>query len=252
MRFGGRPRKISHFIYMQTDVTQSAGFYKLWAWFETNKKQVSWGATGLLVVGLITWFWVWRQSENEVSASEALSNVSTPQLGGAGARPNAADAYLKVAASYPNSSAAARAQLLAAGSLFVEGKYADAQAQFEKFMREHRDSPFIAEALLGNAASLDAQGKTNEAMAAYTNIKDRHPNEYVAAQAKFVLAGMYEAQNKPEQARSLFEEIAHTDPYGSLGSEAGMRSEELKIKHPNLVAPTTTPTNAAPLKFGTP
>ena len=237
---------------MQTDVTQSASFYKLWTWFETNKKQVSWGATGLLVVGLITWFWMWRQGENEVNASEALSIVSTPQLGGAGARPEAADAYLKVAASYPNSSAGARAQLLAAGSFFVEGKYAEAQAQFEKFMREHRDSPFIAEALLGAAASLDAQGKTNDAMTAYKNIVDHHPNEYVAAQAKFVLAGMYEAQNKPELAGQLFEEIARIDPYGSLGSEAGMRSEELKRKYPSLVPPTTVLTNAAPLKFGTP
>jgi len=237
---------------MQTDVTQSASFYKLWAWFETNKKQVSWAAMGLLVVALVTWFWLWRQSEAEVNASEALSNVSSPQLGGAGARPDAAAAYLKVAASYPNSNAGLRAQLLAAGSLFVEEKYAEAQAQFEKFMREHRDSSFMAEALLGSAASLDAQGKTNEAMTAYKNIVEHHPNEYVAAQAKFALAGMYEAQNKPELARPLFEEITRTDPYGSLGSEAGMRSEELKIKYPNLFPPALAPTNAAPLKFGTP
>ncbi len=237
---------------MQTDVTQSASFYKLWAWFETNKKQVSYGAAGLLVVGLIAWFWLWRQSEQEVNASEALSNVSSPQLGGAGARPDVADAYLKVAASYPNSSAGARAQLLAAGSLFVEGKYPEAQAQFEKFMRDHRDSPFLGEALLGAASSLDAQGKTNEAKTAYENIKDHHPNEYVAAQAKFALAGMYEAQNKPELALPLFEDIARTDPYGSLGSEAGMRSEELKVKYPNLVPPAIAPTNSMPLKLGTP
>jgi len=237
---------------MQTDVTQSASFYKLWAWFETNKKQVSWGATALVVLGLITWFWLWRQSEQEVNASEALSNIATPQLGSAGARPDVADAYLKVAASYPNSNAGARAQLLAAGSLFVEGKYPEAQAQFERFMRDHRESPFMAEALLGSAASLDAQGKTNEAMTAYKNIVEHHPNDYVAAQAKFALAGMYEAQNKPELALPMFEEIARIDPYGSLGSEAGMRSEELKIKHPNLVPPTPARTNATPLKFGTP
>ena len=237
---------------MQTDVTQTDSLYRFWAWFETNKKQVSWAITALVVVGLIAWFFMWRQSEKEVNASEALSHVSTPQLGSAGARPDTADAYLKVAASFPNSSAAARAQLLAAGSLFVEGKFPEAQSQFEKFMRDHRDSPFMSEAQMGVASALDAQGKTNEAVTAYKNIVDHHPNEYVGAQAKFALAALYEAQNKPELARPYFEEIARADPYGSLGSESGMRLEELKIKFPNLVTPAAIPTNAAPLKLEVP
>jgi hypothetical protein len=64
---------------------------------------------------------------------------------------------------------------------------------------------------------------------------------------------LYEAQNKPELARSLFEEVARNNPYGSLGSEAGIRLEELKIKYPNLVAPVTpTPTNAMPFKVAAP
>jgi len=47
-------------------------------------------------------------------------------------------------------------------------------------------------------------------------------------------------------AQGLFEDLARTDPYGSLGSEAGMRLEELRKKHPELVvvptnAPTVTP-----------
>ncbi len=43
---------------------------------------------------------------------------------------------------------------------------------------------------------------------------------------------------KPELARNLFEEVERSNPYGSLGSEAGMRLEELKIKYPNLFTPT--------------
>jgi len=242
---------------MQTDVTTTDSLYRLLAWFETNKKQVTWGVSALVVIGLLAWFIVWRQSEKEVSASEALSHISTPSLGNGGARTDTAEAYLKFAANYPSSSAATRAQLLAAGSLFVDGKYPEAQAQFEKFMREHHDSPFMSGALLGAASCLDAQGKTNEAMTAYKNIVDHHPSEYVGAQAKFALASLYEAQGKPELARPYFEELAKIDPNGSIGSEAGMRLEEIKAKFPTVVPQTTPPavtpaTNMAPVKLEQP
>jgi len=54
---------------------------------------------------------------------------------------------------------------------------------------------------------------------------------------RFALGRLYEAQNEPEQARNMFEEVERTNPYGSLGSEAGMRLEELKLKYPSLAAP---------------
>src|SRR5262245_55118652 len=91
---------------------------KPWRWFEPNRKQALWGAAIVVGVGLISWFVVWQKAQKELSASEALSNVGLPQPGTT-AKPDTADAYLKVAAAYPKSAAAARAMLLAAGSLFV-------------------------------------------------------------------------------------------------------------------------------------
>ena len=226
---------------MPTEVAQLPLSHRLWAWFETNKKQAIWGTVSVIGLGLIIWFVIWQQGEKEINASEALASVSTPQTGSAGARPGAADAFLKIAATYPKSSAGARALLLAAGSLFVEGKYPEAKAQFERFTREHRESPFMGQALLGVAASLDAQGKTNEAVTAYKDLVDHHPGESVIPQAKFALARLYEAQNKLELARSLYEELNRNEPYGSLGSEAGMRLEELLAKNPNLVPKPATP-----------
>ena len=201
---------------MESDAVQLPISHKAWAWFEANKKQTVWGAGALLIVGVIIAFFIYRQNEAEVVASEALSNVSVPQLTGTGGRADAAAAaYSKVAATYPNSSAAARALLLAAGSLFVEGKYGDAKTQFERFKREHGASPFLGEALLGIAACLDADGKSRDAIVAYKNLIDRHPGNNVLPQARFALARLYEAQNEPEQARNLFEEVARTSPYGS-------------------------------------
>ena len=182
--------------------------------------------------GVIVAFFLYRQNEADIAAGEALSNVSLPQVTAAGSRADPAEAYLKVAAAYPNSRAGARALLLAAGSLFVDGKYPEAKTQFERFKRDYSDSPFMGEALLGIAACLDAQGKTREAMAAYKDLIDRHSGDSNVPQAKFALGRLYEAQNEPEQARNLFEEVERSDPYGSLGDEAGMRLEELKTKYP--------------------
>ena len=222
---------------MDPDLTQTAGFYKLWAWFETNKKQVTWGGLIVVALGLTGWYIVYQQGEKEVRASEALVNASVSQAIAGRSGAENPDEFLKVAADYPKSSAAARAVLRGAGSLFIEGKYPQAQAQFQRFARDYRDSAFMGQAMLGIAACMDAEGKTEDAIAAYKSLIDHHPGENVIPQAKFALARLYEAQNKPELARALFEDVARGDQYGSLGSEAGMRLEELRIKNPNLFAP---------------
>jgi len=235
---------------MASDVAQLPLSHKLWAWIETNRKQALLGICGLVVLGLLIAFLVWQKGENEVAASEELSNIAVPILMGAGPHTDVSGPYLKLAATHPKSSAGARALLLAAANLFVEGKYDQAKTQFEKFTREHHDSPFVADALLGIAACLDAQGTTNEAITAYNDLKERHSTATVIPQAKFALANLYEAQGKPEQARTLFEDVfAKAGPYGSLGSEAGMRAQELQIKYPRLAPATPTPNNTAPFQL---
>jgi tetratricopeptide (TPR) repeat protein len=228
---------------MESEVVELPLWQRAWAWFEGNKRQALWGGGVLVAVGLVAALVLYRRNEADIAASEALSNIALERTPGA-SRGIGADAYLKLAAAYANSRAGARALLLAAGSLFVEGKYAEAKTQFERFTREYSDSPFRSEALLGIAACLDAQGKTDGAVAAYRDLIEHHPAEQVLPQARFALARLYEAQNKPELARNLYEDVERSNPYGSLGSEAGMRLEELKIKYPNLWAPSTpAPTN---------
>jgi TolA-binding protein len=235
---------------MQSEVAQMSLSDKLWAWFESNKKQAFYGIVALLFLGVVIGFVIWHKGEKEIAAGEALSSVSlrqTPGTGVRGAEP--AEAYLKVAAEYPHSSAAARAVLLAAGSQFDQAKYDQAKAEFERFMREYQGSSFMGEALLGIAACYDAQSKTNEAITAYRNLVEHHPGESSVPQAKFALGRLYESQNKPEQARTMFEDVVRGDPYGSIGSEAGIRLEELKQKYPSLVPPPATlpaPTFTAP------
>ena len=232
---------------MESKVAELPLTDRLWAWFEANKKPAL-GFAGLaVVVGLITWFVMWQREEKSNTANDSLSSVLVAQLTGAGARPDtveSAEAYLKVAAAYPNSSAGARALLLAAGNFFAAGKYPEAQAQFERLTREYPDSPFRPQALLGIAASLDAQGKTDQAISAYKELTTRHPSESVVPQGKFALACLYETQQKLELARDLFAEVEREDRMGSLGVEAGMRLEDLLAKNPKLLPSTQGPGRA--------
>ncbi|MCU0786077.1 MAG: tetratricopeptide repeat protein [Verrucomicrobia bacterium] len=230
---------------MEQNVAGLTVFEQAWAWFEANKKQVSWGAGILVIVGVIVSYYVWSQGEKEISAGEALSDAVAAAVS-SGSYAESADAYLKVAAAHPGTSAGARALLAAGGALFTQGKYAEAQAQFQKFSRDYPDSPFRGQAMLGVAAALDAQAKPEEAARAYKELIDRHPGETLVPQAKFALARIYESQNKLGQALGLYEDISRAQSYGSVVNEAGIRAEALRSKLP---AQASAPTAAATLPF---
>jgi outer membrane protein assembly factor BamD (BamD/ComL family) len=237
---------------MEPNVVQLPLADRLWDWFETYKRQIAWGFGILLVAGLVIWFIVWQQETKQIDAGTALSQVAANQLDGVTAGAQTADAYLKVARDYPNSICGARALLLGAAGLFTEGKYSDAQVQFERFIREYQGSPFMGEALFGVAACLDAQNKSEQAITAYKDLIMRHPKESFVPQAKFALARLDEAQNKPELARDLYQDIERAAPFSPLGNEAGVRLEELVAKYPKLAPAPPSPsasalTNLAPL-----
>lgn len=212
----------------------------MWAWVETNKKQAAWGAAITVTLGLVIWFFIWRHAEQEVKAGEALSEVFVKDLMAGGAtRPETTEGFLKVARLYPGYEAGVEAMLLGAGDLFTAGRYDEAKAQFERFVREHHRSPLETSALLGIASCLDAQHKSTEARTAYKSLIDQHPNDPAALQARFSLARLYAAQNMMEMARNYFEDVARTR--GTLlSSEAGLRLEELYQQHPEL-APAAAP-----------
>lgn len=227
---------------MASEVTESEALLKAWVWFEEHRKQVSVGLAIVLVAACIAWFVVYQQDQQRIAAGESLSNVALPQVLNPNARP-APDGYLRVAARYPDSRAAAEAVLLAGAGLFDQGKYSEARAEFERFRRDHRDSALIGEALLGIAACFDAEGRTAEAINAYRDIVEHHPRDAAAPQASFALGRLYEAVGQYGPAQHSFEDVLQADPYGqsSLGSEAGMRLEELKRNHPELFAVPSTP-----------
>jgi TolA-binding protein len=227
---------------MQSEVHQLSQMDQLLVWFDKNKKQATWGALAVALIGLAVGLYVWRENEVQNAANEALSKVlasATPTQG------VGTDALLKVASDHAGTEAAKRAVLMAAGDYFDQGKYKEAQAQFDRFLRDYRESPFSPQALLGVAACKDALGMTNDAVNAYKDIADRHGSDSIAPQAKLALARLYEAQGKLELARDYYMQVAQADPNGAIGSDANMSLAELFSKNPNLIpqraAPMTAP-----------
>ncbi|HKI69109.1 MAG TPA: tetratricopeptide repeat protein [Verrucomicrobiae bacterium] len=218
---------------MQSDVTQVAFFYRLWAWFESHRKQAVQGAVVVVIIAFGVSFYLWRQSEREASLSQKFAATLLTQ-------PTATSEFLSLAKDNPDTSIAAHALLVAAGNLFAQGKYPEAQTEFQNFAQNYQGSQFTGAALLGIASCLEAQNKTDAAIAAYQNLITHYPNDISTLQAKFGLARLYESQNKLGQAVQLYEEVARSGGMGTIASEAAARAHDLRAKLPASSQPSNS------------
>jgi predicted negative regulator of RcsB-dependent stress response len=217
---------------MQAQDTTTLFLLKAWPWVETNKNRLIGGAAIAVIAIFIIWFMACQRDAKEIAAGQALTQLAISSGG------PSADAYLKIAGQHPGTVAGQRALLQGAAALFDAGKFTDAQAQFQKFLDAHPDGEFSGQALLGVAASLDAQGKTDLAVGAYQRVINSPFDAMVVSAAKFGLARIEESQGRLNDALVLYQDVASAEPGGSLGSEATMRSMELRSKLPS---PAPTP-----------
>lgn len=223
--------------------SRSVDVYSVLGWLDQNRNLLIAGAVAVIVVGILVAFLVWRKGAAEVEAGTRLTALMAG-AGPAGAQP---DSLLEFAAEFPGTAAAARARLAGAVGLFEEGKYAEAEAEFQRFLSDYLHSPLAPQASLGRAAALEAQGKQAEAIAAYRDLGERRQAGAIAAQARFALARLYEAGGRLAEARDLYSELAG-DPVSMVGSEAEARLIGLLRDHPELRAAAP----AAPGAFANP
>jgi predicted negative regulator of RcsB-dependent stress response len=221
---------------MQPDTTQnSMDFDNFMAWVHYNRKPIAIGGTILVVVLAAFALYGWKKNQDELNANAAI--FALPSLIGAGEQTENARAedFEKIASAYPDTQSADRAEIIAAGLLFTNGKYAEAEKQFTKFSNENEGSPLQAEAALGIAASMEAQGKIPEATAKYQELINKYSGSNVVAPAKLTLARLLETQNKPDEALRLYDDLMRSNnPYDPWAAEARERREMLIQKHPDL------------------
>ena len=219
---------------MDSEAKKTDSFYEFLAWVHVNTKKILVVAAGLALVISVVAIVVWNKGHQEDEANKALSEIRL--LGGAASpiKPGTAEALLKVANTYPTTAAGARALLLAATTLFDEGKYSEAKELFEKFSRAYPDSPWRAQAELGVAVCLDSPKQSQAAADKYDEIIKRYASEASADLARLELARWQEQQGKFEAAFRLYTELTKANQYSSLGSEAGVQKQQLLEKHPEL------------------
>lgn len=218
----------------------------LWTWFEANRRTAVMLAGTAAVVALIVAFFIWQQNRKVISAGEALTSILVTS-GARGGQPVTSEKLLQLAGEHAGTGAAGRAVFQAAATLFVDGKFAEAQTQFQRFMGENADHPFVPQARYGIAACLEAQGKTDEAAKSYKDISERFKSSGLGLAASCSLGRILESQGKLAEALPLFEEVARADGNGMLGGEARIRVAEIQQKLPPPPAPApavVTPTTS--------
>jgi TolA-binding protein len=221
---------------MDSQTTQQqtdTGALEIQAWFEENKQRLKFvGITALALIVVIVVYRYYDQ-EKELGASEALSELRLPIASLARHTPATAEQFLRLAEDRAGTAAGPRALLLGAATLFADGKFPEAQAQFEKFVQKYATHALVPQASFGIAACLDAANKPNDAITKYQEVISRFATDMsVVTPARLALGRVYEVQNKFEQATSLYIDISTQERYSSFAEEAMMRAMVIQRDHP--------------------
>lgn len=184
-----------------------------------------------------------RERATRAEAAKELLQLIPPTGPGESAKMPDVAKLLALSGQFPGTAAGQQARLLAAGQLFVSGKYAEAQSEFSRFEEQNPNSEFLGVALIGVAASLEAQGKQADAIKAYDRAIVGGGDGY-AVQARLAKARLLEPSS-PVVALGLIDEVLKSAAASVVGEQAAMARTRLIQKHPELAAPAATNAPAA-------
>lgn len=210
--------------------------FDLLTWFELNRNRILIGVGAICAVVIALMVVRARRQAEDRSAAISLFNLVPPT--GPGETPAALDPQklLQLTQQYSGTPSATQARLLAAGQLFTEGKFAEAQAQFAALDESQAEGPFQGIALLGVATSLDAQNKSTEAVAAYDRVISLFPNTGPAQQARIAKARLIQG-TQPAQALAALDDVLKNEYAFGYQEIAGAARSRLLAQHPELDLP---------------
>ena len=176
--------------------------------------------------------------------------------------------YQQVIARYPNTPAAASAQLLLAQAQRNERNFAASNATLQEFIDKHPNHELIATARMAMAANLEAMGKTDEALAIYQQVvmMDAPPGEqsvvdkiqdvfgkqkvkqknFNAPLALVSQIHLLKAKNQPDAARRVCETIIAQYGDSFWSGEARRELRSLRSSAP----PATSTMSLSPYSAG--
>jgi TolA-binding protein len=222
---------------------RQADVYDVLAWLEVNKMKVAVIALILVVIGFAVATMRYLREQKETQASSELLALKASLTPSTNTPPVPASAFAKVAQEFSGTAAADRARILAATTLFTEGKYADAETAFKAYLSEFPNGEWRPTAAYGVATAQEAQNKP-EAAQSYQAVTTGYAKSAVADDAHLALARIAEAKNQPAEALRIYNQLL-TPATGAQPGEAPNRSamerkEALLRAHPELQ------TNAVP------
>jgi tetratricopeptide (TPR) repeat protein len=233
---------------MEKEADHGGDIYALVAWANAHQKQLIWTAITVAVLGVAVGGYFMHKNSREDAANEALFALQLPTPGRAQTPTSPASSFVQLADEYPDTSAGARAMLMAGGIYFEDNQFEQSRGMFQRLLAGHPDYPLANLAALGVAVNLEAEGKLPEATARYEEIAHRVPPDSTWPQAQSALARIYMEQSHPERALDVYKQMLEARNGDSWTMEAEPQLRELLDKYPalrqQLAPPATAPASA--------
>lgn len=145
---------------------------------------------------------IWRNSqaaEIEAAASLFASAQTAPQ-------------FQEIIANYPETPAAALAQLSLGAAYYDQMDYALARDAFEQFAAANPEHLMAPNARLGAAQALEAQSQFDAALTAYDSFIAAYQSHYLASSATFGKARALEAMGRYDEAIAVYQAFIDANP----------------------------------------
>ncbi len=139
-----------------------------------------------------------------------------------------AEGYQKVIAQFPDSVAAANARLLLAAEQRQAGKFDEALATLNEFIKTSPEHPLIAGAWISLAETQAAAGQNDKALATYQTVTTQYPKSYAAPLAQSGAAALLKREGKTAEARQAYETLMSQYPESFYTRQA---EQELQFLH---------------------
>ncbi len=206
-------------------------------YFRTHAREVAYGATAVVVIGVAIWLYVTSEMRKQAFAAQALSQARAEA--DAGNLPLAANDLSRLVDRYGGTRAADDAVVLLNDVRLLMGKTADAVQDLRVFLAKGHPKDILASgwSLLGGG--LESQRKFKDAAAAYRKVAEIATHDFLRAQGLLDAGRVLTAAGDTAGARAAYGELL--EKYGELSQAAEAR---VRMGEVGGTVPATKPKSA--------